>query len=363
MLAAVKTLPVQIPAMHCFGAALAFAMATPAAWPSPLAMGVLGDSDSQGYQNRIWFPPGGTERGGAWHASTLQWTEVLAALRGDVIDLGPRGVWGAPRLVLRALDPLGYRGSRPRTEDHRHNFAMSGASCLALASRAYRQSQRLLDLMDDSPDRWRDGIIVIRAGGNDFGTADSLDALARNAADDAVAARIDDCLAEYRRVADAILARHPQTRLLIVGTSNNAHWPPHHGRWQSQADLLRIEHGLDRFDASLRTWAATDRRIAFFDDRAWFRNLWGDRDQNGRPTYRPVRLGSLVVTNTQGDAPNHAVLADGHAGLVWNLLWAQALVHTINAAFGTQVPDIRQDELTDLLARLIPADRLELVAR
>ena len=60
--------------------------------------------------------------------------------------------------------------------------------------------------------------------------------------------------------------------------------------------------------------AAADARIAFFDDRAWFAQRWGGRDGEGQPAYRSLAFGpGLVVTLSQGDAPQHAVLADGHA--------------------------------------------------
>lgn len=316
---------------------------------APLPIAVIGDSDSQGYQNRVWFPEGGRERGGKLRATTLQWTEVLARLRPDAVDLGPHAVFGWPRRLLRALDTVGFYGGRPRTEDHLHNFAMSGASCLSFTSHAYRQAIRMVRLLDSDPGKWDRGIVVMRAGANDFGGTEQLDRLAANPADPALRSRIDACLDEYRAAISLVRARHPRTRMVIVGTSNNAHWEPNHGRWQSQADLSHIDQGLDRFDNGLRAMEAQDPNIVFFDDRAWFRRLWGDRDGSGRPAYRSIVLAGLEVTNTTGDDPMHAVLADGHAGLVWNTLWAQALVATINTRFGPVLPPITEDEVTRFL--------------
>src|SRR3546814_18716325 len=76
--------------------------------------------------------------------------------------------------------------------------------------------------------------------------------------------------------------------------------------------------GIDRFDVALRSIASADPRIAFFDDRAWFQGYWGGRDARGVPAYRNVTVGDMHVTNTSGEDPRTAVLADGHAGLGWN---------------------------------------------
>src|SRR5690349_12364250 len=52
-----------------------------------IPIAVLGDSNSQSYHDDTWFPP--HERGGPLRASTFQWTEVLARLRGSELDMGP----------------------------------------------------------------------------------------------------------------------------------------------------------------------------------------------------------------------------------------------------------------------------------
>ena len=48
------------------------------------------------------------------------------------------------------------------------------------------------------------------------------------------------------------------------------------------------------------------------------------------------------VRNTVGDEPRNAVIADGHAGLVWNVLWAQSLVaHLLNLGTSFDYPESR----------------------
>jgi hypothetical protein len=51
------------------------------------------------------------------------------------------------------------------------------------------------------------------------------------------------------------------------------------------------------------------------------------------------------VTNSNGDEPHNALLADDHAGLVFNALWAQSLVARLREAFALPLTPIGDDEL------------------
>jgi hypothetical protein len=135
-----------------------------------------------------------------------------------------------------------------------------------------------------------------------------------------------------------------------VGVLNNADWPVEFGNWQSAKQISNIEAGMDLYDNALRKLAATDRHILFLDDRAWFRGLWGARDDQGRPIYKTVHLSpGWDITNTSGDDPHNAVLADDHAGVVWNALWAQHLVKALNAKFGLPIRPITDAEIIHFL--------------
>ena len=90
--------------------------------------------------------------------------------------------------------------------------------------------------------------------------------------------------------------------------------------------------------------------MAFFDDQAWFAARWGSREATGMADYRRVRFGSrFEVSNTGGDDPRHATLQDGHAGTVWNALWAQSMVELINERFGLNIPGLTTDELVNFV--------------
>lgn len=316
-----------------------------------IALAVLGDSDSHGFHDSVAFPPGGSARGGSFRSTTFQWTEVLARLRGDQLDLGPKQVWGHRRSwVADILGGLGMPARHPVKDDHLFNMAISGAVCADLMQGPRRQAPRLVALMDREPQRWRDGIIVVRLGINDLGDADTLEALSRDPRDARVAARIAGCLQHIRQAVSLIRERHPAVRVVVSGLFNNVHWARNHARWQSPQAQGNIALGLAPFDDAMRQMVASGEAAAFFDDQRWFAGLWGGRSAEGLPAYRTVRVGrGFEVANSDGDHPRHATLADGHAGAVWNALWARALVALINDRLGAGVRPIADDEIVALL--------------
>ena len=321
-----------------------------------LPLGVLGDSDSHSYQDALSFPRGGALRGGTYRQGTLQWTEVLARIRGDYVDPGPWGIWGTRGTVAELQEWLGRDGRAPQKQDFRYNFAYSGAECAQLTEGRWRQTQRLLALMDRDSALWRRGVIVIRIGINSFGRGSDLERLARNREDATVRSEIGQCVDQIARAVGLIRKGHPETFIVLVGIFDDSNIPEHFGQWQAAVERANIKAGLDVFDNALRSMARADRRAAFFDDRQFFRELWGGRSRLGRPDYRSVPIDAdRAVTNTQGDHPRNAVLADNHAGVVWNALWAAALVRLLDARAGTSIPQITRREIAQLVEPIWPS--------
>jgi hypothetical protein len=313
---------------------------------APVRLAVLGDSDSHSYHDRIRIPEGTPHRGGRRRETTWQWTEMLERLRGRHFDQGQWGIWGAREKIARACDWVGIPARAPRKEDYQYNFAVSGAESQDLMLGRYRQAPRLVNLMRRDPRRWRDGIVVIRIGVNSIGKAAALDRFATEGLTAAVTSEVLTSADWIMRAVDVVRAAHPHTRFVLVGILDNVDWPPYFRRWLDRRERENIAAALDLFDNALRSAAGRDSRITFVDDRAWFRSHWGARGGDGRPAYRCVSLGGrAIVSNTQGDEPVHAVLADGHAGAVWSGLWAQNLVAVLNASFGLAVPPISTDEI------------------
>lgn len=314
------------------------------------SLAVLGDSDSDAYHDRVLIPEDGSKRGGALRASTWQWTEVLAQLRGERLDLGAWGQWGMPMRLAQVRRWVGLSARAPRKEDHRYNLAISGAECPDLMQGVRAMAPALVDLMDEDPQRWRNGIVAIRIGINTLGTTEQLDRYAREGASPAVRADMLACADQVRAAVALIRARHPQVRLALVGLFDNADWQPNFERWTAAEERRNIGAALDVYDDALRALAARTPQAAFFDDRAWFRRHWGERDAQGRPAYARLAFGGKAqVAQTRGDAPTNAVLGDGHAGSAWNGLWASDFVDFLNASFDARIAPITPAEIAGLI--------------
>jgi hypothetical protein len=319
-------------------------------------LGVLGDSDSHAYQDRIRFGKRPDARGGAFRSITFQWTEILHLLRPQDLDPGRWGSWGTRRFVAVAQRAIGLPGRTPKKEDFQYNFAISGSVCADLLHGPEAQLPQLLQLMGQNSDRWQDGVIVVRMGMNDFGHENSLNGLAGARANESVLATIDSCVQTIRETVSRIRNEFPRVRIVLVGIFDNSNWVRLHDRWVATQDLQNIRSGLDRFDLALQSIVAGDTNLAFFNDRAWFSSHWGDRDESGNPDYGVVRLdGGFETRNSEGDDPGNATLADGHAGLVWNALWAQALVDLLNVRFQSGMPPITDFEISQFIERTVAA--------
>lgn len=334
--------------------------APPAVATSPVSenlipLAVLGDSTSHSYQDRVAFPPGTRERGGAFHASTFQWTEVLARLRGNELDLGPWVLWGEPGGIALARELIGLRASRsPRKEDYLYNFANSGAACKNLMGdrlgQRYRQAPRLVTLMDREPERWRHGVVVIYIGANDWNVW--LDLQSRDPSAPELRETMDYCTQQIRAAIALIHASHPSTRILLVSLVNQADDPENFDKYRDAAAMANIRKSLAGANAELRKIADADpRRIAIADINQYFLERWGQRGPNGEPLYKTVAIGSkLRVTNSEGDTPEHTVLRDDHWGVAANAIWAQSFVARLREAFGLDLTPISDEELARFLA-------------
>jgi hypothetical protein len=314
---------------------------------------VLGDSNSHSFQDGISFAPGSPERGGALRPRTYNWGDVLARLRGQELDLGPWVAWGSNGVVARVRQKLGLNeGRMPRKEDYLYNFANSGAICNDLTQGRWRQAPRLAALMDREPERWRNGLLVIRMGLNDW--QDKLALQARDPQAPPLHEAIDRCSTRIGEAIALVRRNHPGVRVLVVGIGNEIDDPEQFDHFQSAVEVQNIDQALARFNGALRQLAEHTPQTAFFDDDAWFKQRWGSRDAQGRPDYRTLVIGDgLRVTNTAGDAPTNALVGDHHAGLVWNALWAQSLVERLREAFGLPLTPIGDEEMWRFLKPLV----------
>ncbi|MGO4392691.1 SGNH/GDSL hydrolase family protein [Variovorax sp. M-6] len=320
-----------------------------------IPMAVLGDSNSHSYQDRSAFPLGGSERGGALRQTTLQWTEALTRLRGDEIDLGPWVLWGRPWWVAWARELVGLQPSRaPKKEDYLYNFANSGAGCRHLIGerrgQPFRQAPRLVALMDQQPEQWRRGVVVISIGPNDWNPW--LELQSRDPSAPELRNAIDYCSQQIRAAIALIHASHPSTRILISGLGNEADDPENFDKYRDGTAMANIRKALAGANAELRKIAAADPlRIAYVDYNEWFIQRWGQRGPDGEPTYKSAAIGpTLRITNTAGDEPHNALLGDHHGGTALNAMWAQSLVQWLRESFALPLTPISDKEVARLVA-------------
>lgn len=317
-----------------------------------MRLAVLGDSDSHAFHDAISLKFGTSEaRGGQQQASTWQWTEMLAQLRPLDVDQGPFGEVGSGGMVAWARRNLMGTVLRHRKEDFRYNFAVSGAGCSALGDEKSGQVAAMLQELDQYPDAWKKlpAVVVIRIGINDLGTRERLEAFSRADGAEDGTARAVACADAVSVAVKTLKARYPNLHIILVGVLNNVDWPPIHERYQDPQSLGHITAVLDVYDGRLRELAAGMDGVEFFDDRAFFRNHFGTRDAAGKPAYKGVSLGGKrEVKVTQGDEPFNAVIGDGHAGTVWNGLWAAALVERFNQIPGVKIRPIAGLEIARL---------------
>jgi len=313
-----------------------------------IPMGILGDSDSHSYHDSVLLRDL-PSRGGLFRATTYQWTEVIAALRGSEVDMGPWGVWGSRRSVAAFLGVLGTDGRAPRKEDFRFNFAISGAKCPDLLDGPYRQTARLLHTMRKDPPRWARGVVVIRIGVNSMGGRQDLDRYAESGLDAPARERIHRCVQYIRRSMVMIRSEHPRTVIVIAGMSDDRNLPGNFARWRDARAIANISQVLEWHDQSLRALCDGDPRAAFVSDREWFRQIWGARDAAGAPSYRRISFGGVTaVANTIGDHPRNATLSDGHAGTLQNGLWARDLVNLLRVRFAFGITPLADAEIASL---------------
>jgi len=318
-----------------------------------IALGVLGDSNSHSYHDRLAFPPGSGGRGGAQIARTFNWPEVLARLRGSELDPGPWLEWGSANEVSGARRAVGLPVGRvPRKEDYLYNFAVSGAGCDDLTTGRLSQARHLALLMDKEPERWRRAVVVIYIGLADW--IPLLELQARDPDAPQLQQTIDRCVARQAEAIAAVRERHPEVRFLIAGLVNEIDDPGQFEHFRSAGESRNVDLALGRFNAALRGLAERTPGAAFFDSHAWFRKHWGSRGPDGLPNaYRTVTIGSFQVSNTVGDEPRNALVADYHAGTVWNALWAQAVVQQLKDGLGLSLTPVTDAELWRYLQPLV----------
>lgn len=286
---------------------------------------VLGDSDSHSYHDAL----NGVARGGTNNAATFNWLEVWTRLRPGDINPGPFVASGERRFAARAMSFLGAPTRAPRKRDYLYNYAWSGARCASLREEWPEQARWLLARLRSEPARWKDGLVVIRIGINDFGQAEHLKAWARDPA--AAAPHVDACLASIAATVAAI-RKASTVHIALIGVARDYDAPFAGPEVLPDAAVPAVETVLQRFDDGLAAIAVGDARIAFVGDVAWFEVRYGARRDG---TLAPsARIAGVEVFNLAGNDASRLHTKDGHAGTVASGLFVQYLINDLNGEFG-----------------------------
>lgn len=306
-------------------AAATLTAADAAAQPAPLAVAVLGDSDSHSYRdsvNRI-------HRGGANNAKTFNWIEVWRRLEPEEIDPGPFARAGDGRAMARLKETFGAPTRTPAKLDYLYDYAWSGARCASLMDDWPEQGRRFLARLKAEPRRWAEGLVVIRIGVNDFGQGEHLRQWAQ--APESAEPLVDHCLADIGEAVGAI-RKVSSVHIALVGIAHDYDSPFADASVVADADVASVEVALARFDKGLEALANADPRTAFIDDRNWFQRRFGSR--LNRTLAENAKVAGLSVANAVGDDAAHLHTMDEHAGTVASGLFLQALIARLNEKFG-----------------------------
>lgn len=308
-----------------------------------IPIAVLGDSDSHSYRDAHY----GMRRGGDYHSVTFQWTEILARLRSSEIELGEFGYWGTRGIIHNIRGAFGLDARTPRKQDYEYNFAFSGASCEELAPHSWQQqSVQLRKLMDRDPEYWRDGLVIIRIGVNDFGQWPKLKTYLRGVINEPIRQPITDCIKHVGDAVKRIRQKYPSVKIALVGIFDNSNWLAEEMDKSGHDNVNKV---LDIFDHGLMKLANNDPYTMFVEDRNWYSQLLGRWGAGGYIGTRTYSLGGpRSIRNTLGDHPANIGLADKHAGTVFNGLWIRHLFSHLNQYFGLGITPLLDSEIADL---------------
>jgi len=305
------------------------------------SVAVIGDSDSHIYRDQVL----GIHRGGEYHDTTFQWTEIWARLRADEVDLGELGVWGTRGKIARIRDWLGLEARYIRKMDFRFNYAISGEGCASIYREYPYQARSLLSLMKSEPGWFQSGLVFVRIGINDFGQQSHLLEWSKTGLNAFASDIVNSCLMDIRRLVGEVLDLPTDSMLVLVNVSRDYNGSSFDLGKLTATEIERMLSVLDHFESGLRNIAASSNRVAYVAGEA---PDWGDRILGEQQS--EITLGGVMpVKNSVGDEPSNRTLLDGHASTVNNGLWIKYAIQQINQQLGTGFTPILDAEIADLV--------------
>lgn len=264
-------------------------------------MCVMGDSSADEYQ-------GTDNRGGAYHAVTFNWLELLVRYRNVNV-----GDWGS------------Y--SEPRRTGYSRNWARSGATTDTLLLQG--QPQGIASQIQSCD------FAVLWVGGNDYGPYTPMHTAMYNNT-----ISMSSLLAwEQQRVTNitnAVLGLPPDTEIFLAGIVDYNVTPLALQIFPNAAGRQRISNSIDRVNASLSIMAA-QQGIIFADPTDLLYQQLASL-QNGM-----YYVGGIPIDlfGQPSNAPHAGLLPDGHPGTISSGLLGNWLV----GHFPVSIPPLSDSEL------------------
>jgi hypothetical protein len=319
--ATAATKPLTQPTAVAAAPAAATAAAKPLTQPTAVAaassnsivgLGILSDSNSDEYR-------ADDQRGGEYAATTLNWVELIVALRS--VNVGAWGAWGEPRRT-------GFK----------YNWSRSSAT----AHDAIKTNQHtgLAEQVADG----EVSHVIIWIGTNDFTTWNGTyeEVYEGNLRGEALQAKIDSIVEDITLAVDTILDAGPAKVLLITLTDRGID-PELLRRFPDESKRRQVSEAILAINTRLHELAAA-RGIALLDGDALAEALLQRVNQSGM-----LAVGSeQIKVFGKNDEPHNGRLGDGpgHPGTVLSGLIAnEVFIRPFNANFNTELPLLSDEEI------------------
>ena len=310
-----------------------------------IPIAVLGDSDSHSYRDEY----DNKFRGGAFHSVTYNWPALWNKFRSHTITMGAFDTWGTHYRIAKIKHHLGLVGRAPKKLDYEYNYAVSGLRCESLLQGWPYQAKWLITRLKNNPEAWKNGIVVIRIGVNNLGSTKQLIQWGNTGLDDHANKVIDACISQIIEASDQILKTHPSIKIALLGMCRDCNITDTYTVWPTLTQITKRNTVLNHFDQKLMAYTQEKDRVLFIDDVKWLIKRYGDR-HNEPIKFATTLADKVSIVSAQGDHPSNLILADYHAGTVYNGLWLNNLIAQLNQGFQLDLTPLSEDEIYSVIA-------------
>lgn len=281
-----------------------------AAEPVLQGIGVMSDSSSDEYR-------ADDNRGGTYSATTLNWVELLVRYRG--LNFGPWGSWGGPRRS-------GYE----------YNWSLSGAETDTALTNG--QHTGLAQQVNSG----KVTLAYYNLGINDFAWYRSTFGQIYNGtlSGTALDSYLNAVFNNIRTAVDTINSSG-KARVLIALVPDPGVSPSAVQQYPDATKRARVTAAVAKVNQSVKSYAQS-RNFAVFDTDDIAQSVLSRIDAQGNVDVGGEKIKFAGI----GNEPHNGILSDGiHGGTVFEGLYANFWIDTVNASFGTNITKFTDSEL------------------